>query len=115
MGFYFVVHTLLGLVAASSAQIVTGAKHSVASYPLWVQNSVWASGGAFCSMICAFLAIPTTFFSWGLTYTFYTIGEIILGLVIAGLMPQPIKILMLIIGPIVSIVIMGALWGFWYI
>lgn len=115
MFFYFTVHVILGLLVGCSVKIMKDSEYSTADYPLWLKNSTWANISPILCGICAFLAIPTTFFNWGLTYTFYTVFELILGVMITALVPTSIRILMLAIGPVISIIIMGALWGFWYI
>ena len=40
MLFYFITHTILGMLAANSTLIQKHAKNDVASYPLWV-NGPW--------------------------------------------------------------------------
>ena len=115
MAFYFTVHFLLGFLAGNSVNIIMKAQSNVAAYPLWLNNSLWSTLGSSIMVFSAILAIPTTFFQWGLTYTMATLGELVLGAFIVGFFPIPLRIILVAIGPIISIAIMGALWGFWYL
>jgi hypothetical protein len=62
------------------------------------------------------LAAPiTTLIQWNIGLALLTIGEIILGAFIVSFMPLHLRLILNVISPIIAIVIMGALWGFWYI
>ena len=67
-------------------------------------------------MIFSALAAPiTTVFQWGISWALVTVGEVLLGAFVVGFFPMGLRFLLAAIGPIISFVIMGALWGFWYI
>ena len=114
MDFYFIVHTLLGLVAANAGNIQMRSKQSVGAFPLWV-HGFWGVVGGLVTILCAFAAVATTTIQWGFGWALYTIGEIVLGAVIVMFLPMGLRFLIAWIGPIFSVVIMGMLWGFWYI
>ena len=44
-----------------------------------------------------------------------TLGQLVVGAFVVGFLPIPLRIILVAIGPIISIAIMGALWGFWYL
>lgn len=115
MAFYFTVHLILGFLAGSSAHIVERSRHQLTQYPLWVTTSPFVPISACISGIAAFAAIPTTLFSWGLVWMLYTIGELVIGCLLVLLIPNPVRLILLIIGPGISVGILGLLWGFWYI
>ena len=114
MGFYFVVHTLLGLIAGNAGNIQMRSRQNIGAYPLWVYGP-WGVIGSSLAIFCAFAALATTIVQWGFGWALYTIAEIVLGAVIVGFFPMGFRLIIALIGPIVSVVIMGALWGFWYI
>ena len=114
MAFYFIVHTLLGMIAGNAGNIQMRSKQNIGAFPLWVYGP-WGTIGASTAIFCAFAAVLTTIIQWNFGWALYTVGEIILGAVIVGFFPMGLRFLIALIGPIVSIVIMGALWGFWYI
>ena len=114
MGFYFVVHTLLGLVAGNAGNIQMKARNNVAAFPLWVQGP-WGSIGASIMIFAALAAPVTTIFQWGIGWALVTLGEVLLGAFVVGFFPMGLRFLLAAIGPVISVVIIGALWGFWYI
>jgi hypothetical protein len=114
MEFYFTVHLILGALAGSSGAIMTKINVSPSQFPKWLW-SPYAVYGTLTSGICALASIPTTFMEWGFNWTLATIGELVLGSILVVLLPMPIRILLVGIGPVISVVIMGALWGFWWI
>ena len=114
MLFYFIVHTILGFNAGNLANLQMKARQQIGASPLWLHGGYGYIGGAGC-VFAAFAAPVTTLFQWGLGWTLVTIGELILGAVLAGILPIPLRLLLAAIGPVVTVVVMGALWGFWYI
>lgn len=114
MLFYFIVHCIIGFNAGNCANIQMKAKQNVGHFPLWVHGQYGSIGATLC-VIFAFAAPITTLFQWGIGWTLVTIGELILGAFISGLLPMGLRMLLAAIGPVVSVIIMGALWGFWYI
>ena len=111
MGFYFVVHTLLGLVAGNAGNIQMKARDNVGAFPLWVHGS-WGTVGASIMIFSALAAPVTTIFQWGIGWALVTLGEVILGAFIVGFFPMGLRFLLAAIGPVISVVIMSALWGF---
>ena len=114
MGFYFVVHTLLGLLAGNAGNIQMKARDNVGAFPLWVHGP-WGTVGASVMIFSALAAPVTTILQWGIGWALVTLGAVILGAFIVGFFPMGMRLLLAVIGPIISVVIMGALWGFWYI
>lgn len=114
MLFYFVVHTILGFNAGNLSNIQMKSKQQVGAYPLWLHGGYGTIGSSLC-VFAAFAAPITTLVQWGVGWSLVTIGEIILGAIICGFFPMQLRLLLAAIAPIVTFVIMGALWGFWYI
>ena len=114
MLFYFIVHFIIGFNAGNCTNIQLKAKQQIGAFPLWVHGGYASIGAALCGF-AAFAAPVTTLFQWGFGWTLVTIGEVILGAFVAGMFPMPIRIFLAAIGPIVTVVIMGASCGFWYI
>ena len=114
MGFYFAVHLLLGALAGNSGSIISKIGTYPSQYPRWMW-SPWATYGTALSGFCALAAIPTTFVEWGFLWTLATIGELALGAALVVIFPLSIRFLLVAVGPIISVVIIGALWGFWRI
>lgn len=114
MAFYLITHLLLGLIAANGARVVAQYR-PVSSLPLWVSTSSWFSLGNCLSIFCAFATIPTTFFKWGFLWSLVTVAEIFIGAFLAAFIPTTTSNLMLLIGPFVSVILTGSLWGLWYI
>lgn len=114
MAFYLITHLLLGLIAANGARVVARYR-PVSSLPLWVLTSGWFPLGNSLSIFCAFAAIPTTFFKWGLLWSLVTLAQVFLGAFLAAFIPITTSNLLLLIGPVVSLILTGSLWGLWYI
>lgn len=114
MLFYFIVHTIIGFNAGNIANIQMKARQQVGMYPLWVHGGYGTIAASIC-VFAAFAAPVTTFVQWGLGWTMATVGEVFLGALLAGFFPLPARLFLAAIGPIVTGIIMGALWGFWYI
>ena len=114
MLYYFIMHTLLGVFAGNAANIYKNSKLNVGAYPLYVHGPYGQLVLAIASL--SIIAAPvTTFINWGILWTLATIGELFLGAFLVGLVPMQIRFFMNAISPIVIVVIMGSLWGFWYI
>ncbi len=114
MSFYFVVHILLGLIAGNAGNIQTKARTNVGDYPRWVHGP-WGTIGTLIAALSAIAAPVTTLFEVGIGWALVTVGELVLGAFLVGFFPMGFRFIIALIGPIVSVVIMGALWGFWYI
>ena len=114
MLFYFITHTILGMLVGNSTNIQKHARLNIASFPLWILGP-W---GTIVVVITAFSAIAapvTTLIQWNIGWALLTVGEIILGAFVVGLIPMHIRLILNAVSPIIAIIIMGALWGFWYI
>ena len=114
MLFYFITHTILGILAANSILIQKHAKNDVSSYPYWV-NGPWGPVVVAITCFSALAAPITTLIQWNIGLALLTIGEIILGAFIVSFIPLHLRLILNVISPIIAIVIMGAFWGFWYI
>jgi hypothetical protein len=113
MNFYIVVHTFLGLLLISSNLLVMEGKANPAQVPKWV----WGFGPQLTlfAMAACIAAIITTFVKFDLIWAGATVAEMALGAVIAHAIPMGLRALITITSPISVIVILGDLWGFWYI
>ena len=114
MEYYFIVHTILGMVAGASGWTAKRAKVSVASVPLWAHGP-WGSLSSSISVLGAFAAVITTAINYPLVWSLATIGELFLGAFIVGFLQTSIIFLLTMISIPVNIVILGSLWGFWYL
>ena len=114
MGFYVIVHILLGVLAGASANSVMKARSSPPHYPMWLQGA-WVPNWAMITCGLALIAIVTSLFQWGIVYSLLTIGELIFGALLAGFMPRSMQVLATAVGPIITILMMGAVWGWWRI
>lgn len=115
MAFYFFAHLLLGLIASNSSVLYAQAYDRPFLFPRWMSGSVWMPLGSGLSLLIAVLTIPTTFVQWGFLWSLATVIELILGLFAIVLIPLNLRILLAAVGPIISVALIGALWGFWRI
>jgi hypothetical protein len=114
MNFYFIVHTLLGIAAMSAAITFAQALQNPASTPTWA----WGKTGmqiAGCSLAGVLLAMITTLMNFGFLWTLATVAEIFLGCIIAFFLPTGLRFMFGVASPVVTVVILGALWKFWYL
>ena len=114
MLFYFVIHTLLGMMAANVGNIRVRAEANVGAFPLWVHGP-WALVSGYVGIASAVASIFTTFGQWGFSWTLVTIAELVFGAVVVGFLPMGLRLILAAVSPLICVVIMGALWGFWYI
>jgi hypothetical protein len=114
VGFYIVVHIVLGFLAVNAADLQKLSRTYPSKCPSWVQDT-WGQLGSVIMSLFAFAAIITSFFQWGLIYALFTFGELLLGGVFVKLFPLGIRFILALIGPFIAFIIMGNLWGFWYI
>ena len=114
MGFYFITHVILGLLAGNSAHLLIKARANPAEYPLWFQSPLAAIGSS-VSVWLGLAAIPATFVQYDFIWVLVTISELILGAFFVALLPAGFRFLLMSIGPFISFYIAGALWGFWWI
>jgi len=112
--FYLITHVLLGLIAGNHSRVLMGHR-SIASLPLWALTSNWLSVFGIISIFCALASIPITFFKWGFFWGLLTIAEVLIGMLLATLIPVRVGNLMLLFGPVVSLILCGALLGFWFV
>ena len=114
MLFYFVTHTILGMLVGNSTNIHKHARVNIASFPLWILGP-WGTIVVALTAFSAIAAPITTLIQWNVGWALLTVGEIILGAFLVGLVPMHIRLLLNAVSPIIAMIIMGALWGFWYI
>lgn len=114
MTFYLITHILLGLIAGNHSKAMMGHR-SISSMPIWTMTSSWLPIGGMIAVFCALASIPITFFKWGFLWGLLTIGEVLIGALFAGLIPASVSNLMLLAGPVVSLILCGALLGFWFV
>jgi hypothetical protein len=113
MGFYFIVHTLLGLLAASANILVQQGRADTCSVPLWVHRHgpLFAAGGFFACIA----AIITTLANYGVVWAGITVAELFLGAVIAWTLSMSARAFLVLTSPVSVVFILGALWKFWFV
>lgn len=113
MGFYFTVHTLLGLILGSASWLTIQGKSDFVSVPLWVHTR----GYQFQLMAGAasLLAIVTTFINYSFLWTIATAAEIFFGMFLSSLLNMSLRAFVVITSVLSTPIIMGALWKFWYL
>ena len=116
MHFFIISHVILGFLAGNSGFVIRIGNREPGFQPKWVLVSPVSYVFEKICYLAALLAIPTTFFEYGLLWTFATFGELCIGALLCGLITHwPLRWFLHSVGPFVSIYILGALWGFWYI
>jgi len=113
MGFYFTVHLILGLCAGSISWTMRPARFT-SQTPLWVYGA-WGQLSLAVASIAVLGAIITTAINFPIIWALATTGEILLGAFLTGLMPVWLRFLIAVLSAPISVIILGALWGFWYI
>lgn len=113
MGFYFVMHTLLGVIAFSANMLVVQGKASSASVPIWVHRH----GPLFslAGLVACLMAVTTTLVNHDFVWAGITIAEIALGAIVAGMLSLELRAFLVITSPISVPFILGALWKLWYV
>ena len=111
MGFYFTVFVILGLVGGSA---VKSSRLSLINAPLWMQGT-YGRLAIFTAGLSWFFACITIFFQYSFFWFCISVAEVVLGLIISVFLPVAFNFFLLLLAPVISLVILGALWGFWYI
>ena len=114
MLFYFITHTILGMLVGNSTNIQKHAKINAANFPLWVHGP-WGTIVVAITAFCALSAPINTLIQWNIGWALLTVGEVILGAFIVGFIPMHLRLILNAVSPLIAIIITGALWGFWYI
>ena len=112
--FFVVVHVIIGLIAGNAAYIQRRAPHNASSYPIWIYSS-WGNITLSLTVLSVFAAPITTFINYNISYTALTIIEIFIGAFLVGFLSMRIKFIIALIGPAIIAIILGDLWGFWYL
>lgn len=112
--FFVVVHVTIGLIAGNAAYIQRRAPHNAVSYPLWIYSS-WGSITLSLTVLSAFAAPITTLINYNISYAALTVIEIFIGAFLVGFLSMRIKFIIALIGPAIIAIILGDLWGFWYL
>ena len=115
MLFYFISHTAIGFFGGAAYLMMQA---DVVDKPLWHSSDL---GKAFLGITSALGSIGMvgaaiiTFGKYGFGWGLATIGEVVLGVILVRLVPIEIKVISSIVAPVILVVILGALFGFWYI
>lgn len=112
--FYFFVHIILGVVGCNAAWTLTRSAEFRTRFPAWLQDplmGLWVTIGAW---ICI-TSIPTSFIQFGFFYGLLTVGEFLAGGVVSGFLRFELKMYLALATPIIGILLMGAVWGWWQI
>ena len=113
MAFYFVVFLSFGLIAGSAHKMIKLGENP-ALVPAW-SSGTYGTISRFFAMITYILGILTTLVQWGFMWAIVSGLEVGLGAYIALHLKNELNFLMVLIAPFVSILFLGAMWGFWYI
>jgi len=111
VGFYFVVFVILGLVGGSALK---SSRLSLVNAPFWLQGS-YGQLAIFIAGLSWFAASITIFFQYSFFWFCISVAEVVLGSIISVFLPAALNFFLLLLAPVISLVILGALWGFWYI
>lgn len=116
MNFYFFSYVTLGLIFG-----VTGWWVRVKNSGNYMSLTAWMITTPYLQIISTFLtfsvllALLTTFINYGLKYFFYSLLEFFLGIFLSGFLRTSPFIILVILAIPISVIILGAFWGFWYI
>ena len=113
MGFYFFVFVVFGLIGGSAIRTQKLAANP-AIVPLWV-NGGYGQLAISVAGLSWIIGAVTIFFQYTFYWMFISIAEVFLGALLASLLPAGLNFILLLLAPIISLVFLGALWGFWYI
>jgi uncharacterized membrane protein len=85
--------------------------------PALVPKFVWSTGPLFALLGggACIAALITSLINQELVWTGIAVAEIALGFILAWMLPQGIRAFIVVTSPISIAVLLGALWGFWYI
>ncbi|QPC31692.1 hypothetical protein IS481_00450 [Caldimonas thermodepolymerans] len=113
MGFYFVIYTFIGIVAAAANILIIEGRKDVGAVPLWVHKT----GPQFVllGMALSIIALITSLVNHGIVWAAVSLAEIALGAMIAWMLPMGLRAFLVVTSPISAIAILGILWKFWYI
>ena len=114
MGFYFTVHVIIGLCFGSISWTMKRASAFPSQTPKWAFGA-WGQLSLAVASVSALGAVITTAINFPIIWALATTGEIILGAFIAGLIPLGLRFLIAALSAPINVIIVGALWGFWYI
>ena len=113
MGFYFVIYTFIGIVAAASNILIIEGRRNAAAVPLWVHSL----GPFFVLLgmgVCV-VALITSLVNHGIVWAAVSLAEVALGAMIAWMLPMGLRALLVLTSPLSAIAVLGLLWKFWYL
>ena len=117
MIFYVIANGLIGLFGGNATDIYRKSRNNssyLGQLPMWA----FGTGGAFVTSVCflaMIAAVITSFVNFGLMFGLITIVEIFVGAALASVLPLTLRVLLFAVSPIIILIIMGALWGLWFI
>ena len=114
MNFYIVVHILMGISTGAAAHTQKLAGISPSQAPKWAYGPLGSLSATF-AFFAAVAAVITTAVQYPIVWALATLAELVAGAFIAGLIPTGLRFLFALIAIPLNVVILGALWGFWYI
>ena len=114
MNFYIVVHLLMGVSLGAAAHTQKLAGISPAQTPKWAWGPLGSLSATF-AFFAAIAAVITTVVQYPVLWALATLAELVAGAFIAGFIPTGLRFLFALIAIPLNVVILGALWGFWYI
>lgn len=113
MGFYFVVYTFLGVVAASANILTMHGRANPTTVPIWVHR-VGPHFVLFTMGVCV-VALITSIVNHGIVWAAVSLAEVALGFVVAWFVPVGLRLILVLTSPVSMAIILGALWKFWYL
>ena len=117
MGFYFICYTLIGICFGCAGTIHISRQDYRRSQlsVFWLNPSPAAEGILLAASVAPVFALITSLIQGGF-WVVATFLELALGAIIARfLFPQFLINFLALVSPLILIVILGALWGVWYL
>ena len=114
MTFYFIVFVFFGFYADSATKITRAINSLTWHAPPWL-NGIYGQLSLMIAGLTVIAGLITTLVQYGFLWMIASFLEMALGALIARFLNIQLNVLILMIGPIVSIIFLGAMWGFWYI
>lgn len=112
MGFYFIVHFLMGMAAGASGWTFRCAGEDRLGVPAWVLGP-WGLASAVVAVFSPLAAIVTTIATYSFGWALATVAELMLGAFFVGFTKLKTRFFFAAAAMPINIIILGALWGFW--
>jgi hypothetical protein len=114
VSFYFVVFVAFGLIGGSAVRCRKTIAVNPMLVPLWVHGGYGQIAISIAGLSWVLGAV-TILFQYSFYWMLISIAEVFLGAMVAVILPAGVSFLLLLLAPGISLIFLGALWGFWYI